>query len=613
MRKLVSSLVAALLVLCQCAWPEVAQPSSSAPFYWTRTPVGDSASLFTLFYGRNNLPVVALLRDNLGDGDRENDRLIYVWLLDYSPLSWRQRALAMVPFFYWRVGSGSNKPEKGDVRPLLDLASPLRPLASGANRQLLQWTLFDPMTGVVRATTRAYTENTTDHERIRVEQTISYLSKAPTLGKQDLSRHDLDYVIARLSLRERLLGGIVPDEQASRMGVEERIAAERIRVRNWEYLRGSAERAGLIFEPLKLSEGAENYAIVWFRPGAQRPPEYGSDDGPMWRILNLRNPWKDQRLADWHGLTVEREINGQRVQLIPLAAYSLTYPRMPLLMVDFRSEERVRHSIVGQRAVGQLVSGILGLSHFANWYYFVGADAYSFVESRRGTALNRAARLDCFAQFRSALALDTELPLDLRTAMQRRVDELEVNPLDASPETEIQTARARYSNLLQEVHNGELVRRLNLERREEVAAFGRGPERTAVDTTMHAVTLGAYTHRAQRSADLLVRLDRERRVESNLEYLDTVVRSGTPPEIGFDPQRIAASVNEVSALLPDVRSKRIRERLTADLKRMESLTTNNELRASCEFALRTAEGETGQGIAAQPRAIVDLSGVDGQK
>ncbi len=611
--------VALLSMACLVGASETSPASpQSAPYYWTSTPVAHSAQLITLFRKQraagSDIPVVAVLKDTLGDADSENDRLVYVWLLDYSPLSWHQRALAAVPFFYWRVGRGSDRPEKGDVRPLLNLATPLHPVISDANRQVLQWTLFDPMTSTVRATTRAYTENQTDHERIRLEEAISYLSKAPSEASPGLSQREVDLLIARLSLRKRLLGGLVANANATRLGDEERLAAERVRLRNWEYLREAAERAGLIFEPLTLSGVAENYALVWYRVGSV-PPPIGPDDSPVWRILHIQNPWKDERLNHWKGPTVQRNIDGENSRLIPLAAYSLSYPRMPLLMIDFRSESRVRRHEMAQRGIDQLVSGILGLSHFGNWYYFAGADAYSFIATRRGAALNRDARLDSYAQFRTALTLDTTLPADLRITMLSRLNQLAMNPLDASPETEVQTARARYSKLQAEIENGELLKRLELERRQEVAEFGKGGGHLALDSALHVLTFGSYTHRARANSVLLARLDRDRRVDSNLLYLDQVVRAGASPEVSFDAARVSVSINELSSLLPDVRSARVRAHAVHDLTRIESLTNDSSLRADCSFALRSVTGELPPGIAARPRALgpENISALDGKQ
>jgi hypothetical protein len=619
MRKLLRGVLSIAIAACGISGADfrTANDASAAvysgSYYWKSVPVDGSAQLLTLFCKScamgADTPLLAVLRDTLGDSDAENDRLTYVWLLNYSPLNWHQRTLAAVPFFYWRLGKGSREPANGTVRPLLNLGAPLHPVLNEINQSLLQWSLFDPMTTAVRASSRAYRENSADHERLHLEQAISYLAEAPSAGVAGsgvaVKQSDINLLMARLSLRKRLLGGLVANDRAGAVGERERVEQERVRMRNWELLRQSAEKTGLIFEPMTLSGEREEYAMLWYPVKANDAPVYHAEVGPLWKILNIQDPWKDDKIKNWHGITETRELgpNGEPIQLIPLAAYSLNYPRMPLLMVDFRGGGRVRRRELTQRSINQLVNGVIGVSHFANWYYFVGADVYSFVATRHGSAQNMAARLDCYSQFRAELALDTQLPSELREEMQRRLDALAVNPLDAQPAHEIEMAKVRYDKLQSEATDGGLTKLLDLERRAEVANFGSSRGHLAFDAFLHAASFSLYTHRAGRKTEVLETLDRNRRVEANLSYLGQVVQSGTQPEVAYDGARIDAAVNELSALLPGVRSGRIRTEAIQDLKRVQELTADEHLRADCAFALRASNQAGGPALAAQPRAI----------
>ncbi|MGH9583111.1 MAG: hypothetical protein ACRD4O_09275, partial [Bryobacteraceae bacterium] len=155
------------------------------------------------------MPLMAVLRDTLGDNDPRNDRVTDVWLLTYSRPSIGQRILAAMPFFYWRVGRGSDKPGS-DPAPLLDLNAPQHSTLREAMRDIVQWTLFDPMATAVRATSRAYRANETDYERLHLEEAIGYLREAPVSnGATALTRGQINTVVARLELRKRLLGGLV--------------------------------------------------------------------------------------------------------------------------------------------------------------------------------------------------------------------------------------------------------------------------------------------------------------------------------------------------------------------------------------------------------------------
>src|SRR5690348_6792109 len=214
--------------------------NSQSLYYWKLSPVGNTAQLLTLFCRscqingdeKQDQPLVSVLRDKLRDDNAESDRVIYVWLLCYSHLNFGQRVLSAVPFFYWRVGQGSKSVDAGDTAPLLNLNAPERPVTSELERDLLQWAAFDPMMAPVRATSRAYRSNQVEYERGHLEETISYLRRAP-VSEDDpaLTQTQLDTVIARLEFRKSLLGGLIPETRAARLGAEYGFEQERIRSR----------------------------------------------------------------------------------------------------------------------------------------------------------------------------------------------------------------------------------------------------------------------------------------------------------------------------------------------------------------------------------------------
>jgi hypothetical protein len=106
--------------------------NQSSSYYWKTTPVGDSAQLLSLFCRacgvstgiEQDLPLVSVLRDTLGDQTNENDRVTYVWLLTYALPRFGQRILSAVPFFYWRISKGSKSVTKHDTEPFMDLSAP---------------------------------------------------------------------------------------------------------------------------------------------------------------------------------------------------------------------------------------------------------------------------------------------------------------------------------------------------------------------------------------------------------------------------------------------------------------------------------------------------------
>jgi hypothetical protein len=595
---------------------ENGQPS----YYWQATPVEDTAQLLTLFCracgtGANadaNVPLVSVLRDTLGDANPGNDRITYIWLLSYSRLNVPQRILSAIPFFYWRVGDGSVSVSRHDTAPLLDLSAPQHPVLTEIGRDILQWTMLDPMTTAVRASSRAYRTNTLDQERLHLEEAIGYLQQAPVSDDGNaLTPTQRDTVIARLELRTKLLGGLVSERRATRVGETAAFEQERIRSRNWELLRQCAEKTGLLFEQIDLAGTTGQYAILWF-PLTESPQPTGISVAPIWKLLNVRNPWTDKRLKQWRATSYQR----QGMSVVPLGVYSLNYPKSPLLLVDFRDRLSGRRQEMTQRSINELTSGVIGISHFTNWYYYLGADLYDFVAARHGSALDASSRLDCYSQFRVELALDHSLDPDLRKEMQKRVNSLAVNPLEAAPDREIQAAITRYARLQAEgAPDGTLMTRIDKERRFELATFGESRQAQMFQSALHDASFGLYTHRAKKDPGNLATLDCYRRIQRDLDFLDSAVEPGTPPEVAYDSRRIQASVLDLNSLMPQVRSREVRVHAAATLDRLKSVSRDAELQADCSSALASMKQSDSQarGLVTMPRGMatgVPLTGAD---
>ena len=589
--------------------------SSRSRYIWESQSIDGTAQLMTLFChlcsgGKTNedVPLISVLKDTLGDNDPENDRVSDVWLLSCTHFNLGQRLLSAVPFFYWRVGPGSRAVK--DTAPLLDLTTPQSSIVSAAGQDFLHWTLLDSITTPVRAASRAYRGNATDYERLQLEEVIGYLRQAPVpTDSPALTQDELDIVIARLELRKHLLGGLVPERLVGRVGATSGFDQERVRSRNWEILRQSAERTGLLFEPLTLADTAEEYGMLWFPLGAT-PPASGVSLGAVWKLLNLKDPWRDKRLRAWGRQTYTRTIdeNGSFVlpgtprarslQLVPLAVYGFDYPKLPLLLIDFRYQLRVRRRETMQRATDELTGSIIGISHFTNWYYFVGKSLHGFLAGRHGAALNRAARLDSYAHFRTALTLDHSLDADLRTAMQRRMDSLNDNPLEARTDLEIQMARSRYNVLQADAKaDGRLATRIDKQRRAELAPFGESGKAQQMHLLLHDLTFGLYTHRAQKDEGNLLALDRNRRIQSCLKFLDSIVQAGTRPEIAYDSTRIEACITELSGLMHTVQVPRLRTLVAVTLTQIRKISKDPQLQATCSAAIAALESTTEPGSA----------------
>ncbi len=577
------------------ARPEfVAVVQSGQAYYWKVEPVAGTAQLLTLFChgcgpssatvsefpANYDVPLVAVLRDTLGDYEVGRDRLTDVWLLEYANPGIGKKLLSAVPFFYWHPGDGAKSASADSPKPLLDLTAPQHPVWSAVGGDLLQWTALDPMMMPVRASSRSYRANGVEDERLHLETAISDLRSAPVSDEGDgLTESERDTVIARLELRKRLLGGLVNQKRVAEIGKESGFEEERIRSRNWELLRQLAEKTGLIFEPLSLAGKQDEYAILWF-PTDQAAPNSGTDLKPIWKILNIRDPWSDDRLKEHSRTQYVRDRS-----LIPLGLYSLTYPKLPLLMVDFRDQLHLRRHEMTQRAINEITAGVIGISHFTNWYYYVGADLYDFVSGRHGAAMDKAERLDAYSRLRMDLALDRTLDSGLRKAIQARLD-VSVNPLEAAPAREMRNAQIRYSRLEEESGSeGRLAVLVDRQRRTEIATFGKSDRRLDMDVLLHFATFGLYNDRAPQLPGNASKLALYRRVDYELGFLDGLAGSGTAPEVSVDRARIQSSVKDLNSLLPAVDAPAVRKHAIATLEKLRSISQSPELQADCSIAI----------------------------
>jgi len=581
-------------------------------YQWRVLPTANGAEVLTLFgqfdspggskTESQTVPLIAVLRDTLGDDDPRTDKLRYVWLLTYSRPSFAKRFLSAVPFFYWKLG-GDGVARAGRVnKPILDMGHPTHPVWNNVGRNLLQWAALDGTPA--RASSRAYRTNLMDHERLHVQEAIEFLRNAPasTDGK-GLSRAELDSVIGRLILRKNLLGGLM---QAQHLGdVAEGRATQRSESigRNWELLRTSAERAGLYFEPMRVGGDGENYAVVWF-PIDRKFSAPGLNLDTTWKLLHISNPWHDEKLKAWNGYRQVRYLKdaggllpqGQSgphpTELVPLAVYGLTYPKKPLLLMDFRSRLRTKRRELLQRTVDDLVSGVLGLSHFANWYYFAGNSLYEFVRSRRGGATGRTDRLDCYSEFRVALQLDRSLDDEFRSQMQNRLRSMSMNPLEVSASHEVDMARANYDALRNSLaQTGILDTRIEKDRRQELASFGESYPHRTLKHLAHIASFGLYTNRTPKSDENRPNLQRDRITATLMQHLRSVADGGASPEVSFAPSQIELSVSELANLAQASSSPSVRQQAAIIIARVQNLSNNMQIRGVCARALNELQSE----------------------
>ena len=70
-----------------------------------------------------------------------------------------------------------------------------------------------------------------------------------------------------------------------------------------------------------------------------------------------------------------------------------------------------------------------------------------------------------------------------------------------------------------------------------------------------------------------------------LNFLDSVIKSGTTPEIAYTNSRLYASVAELSSLMTHVSPSNVRTRATSTLRRLNNLSRDVRLQEDCSLAI----------------------------
>jgi hypothetical protein len=463
-----------------------------APEFRVETvPVGAGAELLTVFANvpdrAEPVPMLSVVRDTLGDRDPSNDRLRYVWVLTTTEPSLLQRAAAAVPFFYFRAPL--DKKSDRTPKPVIDLGDTSTIVWSSLAQQIMQVAAVDPISLYVRASSRRYRTNVSDRRRTLLMQGYTVLSQ---LDDASIGDDELMEMQARLQLAGQSLGGLVTARKLPDAYFTQRTRREEMRGHNWELLRQRAEANGLYFEPMGV--GLPTHAMLWIA----RDDAYDTTHPFNDKFLGIANPYTDMRVREWDGVTSERD--GR--ELVPLALYSLTYPKVPLLLIDFRNTFAPRRREMIARALTDTVTGLIGYSKWGNWPYMAGSFLFNFTITRRGSATNGAARLNAYAEVQRWLALDGSMAAPLRQGLLHRLASLGVNPLENGTFREFEVARRQYEALRAYAADPRgLSARIEAYRAAELTAYEHKPIARAGLTLARIATLGLYHHRESAAGD----------------------------------------------------------------------------------------------------------------
>ena len=530
---------------------------TDAPLFRMETiPVGRDAELLTVFGSLGGLddedardkmqaaargddvPLVSILRDTLGDTDPENDRLRYVWMLTYTRPSTLQRVASAVPFLYARVGDKKSATVRGMPPPVLDLASPERDVWQRFMWLALQNVVFNPYGVVAKSTTGALRRNSSRYRQAHILRALAILSlyEAETGERAAFTTEESSEIQARLMLTGKTFGGIIDDAYLDRALRQQNTKQLDERGHNWELLRQRAEAEGLYFEPLEMPDGSATHAILWVsREDLQknRGRKFGS------RFLNIASPWDDSRLARWDGHTERRFYDAEHrpvaegsegareVELIPLALYGLDNPKIPALLVDFRDRFNPKRREMSHRVIEDVARNVLALSRYGDIHYFLGRTVFDFVTSRRGMDVNQPTRLRAYSQLKLLLALNSSLDPDFREEIGRRVESVSLNPLENDLDAEARLAREQYAALVEYAKDPKgLATRLDRDRRAELSDQKHGGATNVLLRFANILSFGTYRHRESGGTEeVRAALDGGRRFAYHKRFLHEVAKA----------------------------------------------------------------------------------------
>ncbi|MEO6393272.1 MAG: hypothetical protein ABIP75_15585, partial [Pyrinomonadaceae bacterium] len=524
-------------------------PESAAkpvPFRIETVPVEGGAELLTIFGRLDGLPasetpnsadvpLVSILRDTFGDRDPENDRLRYLWMLTYTRPTAGQRLAGAVPFLYSRVG---NKTSTTQVPPaVMDLGVPEKKVWERFFWSAFQRLVLDSYGTPVKLATRSYRHNLNDYRKAQVIRTLAVLSLYQNLEKESpvLTGSEMRDIQARLALDDKTLGGIVDDLKLQDYAAKQETALLDVRGHNWELLRQYSEAEGLYFDPLTLPDGSATHAMIWVsRSDLEQKRGYDFQS----RFLNIANPWSDDRLRNWDGYRETRYFDQENrpvaagtegarsVEMIPLALYGLDYPKIPMLLVDFRDRYNPKKREMSRRVLDDVIKNVLNISKFSNLPYFAGRFLYDFVTGRRGMDVNQPSRLKTYSQLKLLLGLNTTMDPQLREDIADRLEDVSLNPMENDIQAEASLARQQYQALLDYVRRPDgMPHQLARDRRQEMVPLMHGKAAQAWFRIANLATFGAYTHREDANPESLSQLEIARRLDHHTRFLREVARS----------------------------------------------------------------------------------------
>ncbi len=484
-----------------------------------RKPVAGGAELITWFEqlpagadkaaGHAEMPILSALNDTLSSGDPGDDRLRQVWAFTFNPPSVVQRLESTIPFLYYRVGIGQGN-SSGRPKPVLDLGAPSKGTTGRVAMAIAQSEVINPAGAAARLTSRSYGGNLGEYRTAHLWEALDVISTENGEDSPGASTDEFEILQSRLELNGRLLGGLVSDEALPRFYDSVRTERTETRGHNWELLRQAAENNGLYFQPMAIGGVPNAFGMLWISRADLEDRSRRFDP----QFLKIENPFADDRLRQWKGYTQTWNPNRDHHPdvMIPLALYSLDYPGVPLLLIDFRRAGGPRRKEMAVRFADDVTAGVLGYTGFGHLGFLALKTSWLFVDKRHGGTTNRAARARAFIQLRHALGVDDSLDPPLRAQLAQRLEALDVDPIERTWDQEVKGAWAQYDALVKYAQDPQgLPKLVQADREQEARALAHEAGARAMIQLAHAGSFGLYHHEDGLSAQQVEEISEQRK------------------------------------------------------------------------------------------------------